>query len=351
MARDTLLVYGAYGFTGRLVLENLKARGIGFVVAGRDERRVAQVASELGSPHRVFALDDSRRLDRALSGIGVLLNAAGPFLRTTAPLLGACLRRGIHYLDLSGEVRPLEHAASLDADARKRKVMILPGVGFDVVPSDCLAVHLAHRMPGAQALTLSISGSNLLSRGSAFTFAEHAGIPVYVRKSGLLEPMLFRTQMRWVDFGFDIRPAIAVSWGDLVTAFRSTGIPDIEVYFEATTPRWMGISGNQYFGWMFRQPWMRSWLKAYASSVPEGPTSDARRRERVVIVGEASRSGRRVRARLTTPEAYTFTGTAAAAIVERVLGGLVAHGFQTPGALLGADFVLSLDGVCREDLS
>src|SRR5579864_9100664 len=162
--------------------------------------------------------------------------------------------------------------------------------------------------------------------------------------------MMFRTQVRWVDFGFAVRPAIAVTWGDLVTAFRSTGIRDIEVYFEATTPRLLGVAGNQYFGWIFKQAWAKSWLKAYASSVPDGPSSAVRNRERVVMVGEVSGNGRRVRSRLTTPEAYTFTGIAAAAIVERVLGGDLRYGFQTPAMLLGPDFVLSLEGVHREDL-
>jgi short subunit dehydrogenase-like uncharacterized protein len=351
MSTRTLLVYGAYGFTGRLLLENLRERGIPFIAAGRDERRVAAVASEFGAPSRVFALDDDVGADLALSGVDVALNAAGPFVSTTAPFLKACLRNRVHYLDVSGEVGPMDQAAQLDAKARSRDVMILPGVGFDVVPSDCLAMHLAKRLPNARELVLSISGSNLLSRGSARAFAEHAGVPVYVRKDGVLEPVLFRAQMRFVDFGFDTRPAIAVSWGDLVTAFRSTGIPNIEVYFEATTPRLLGVLGNQYLFWLFRTSRAKAWFKAYAETVPDGPTPEARRSETAVIVGEAFARGRRVRSRLVTPEAYTFTGIAGAAVVARVLDGAVATGFQTPGTLLGADFVLTLPGVRREDLS
>jgi short subunit dehydrogenase-like uncharacterized protein len=239
----------------------------------------------------------------------------------------------------------------MDGEAAARGVMILPGVGFDVVPSDCLAVHLARRLPGATSLVLGIAGSNLLSRGSAYTFADHAGLPVYVRKEGLLEPMRFRTQMRWLNFGAEHRPSIAVSWGDLVTAFRSTGIPDIEVYFEATFPRWFGVTANQYLGWMYRSKLAKSWLTAYADTMPEGPTLEQRRAERVVITGEAALGRHRVRSTVSTPEAYSFTGVAAAAVIERVLAGAVKAGFQTPGALFGPDFVLSFEGVDREDLS
>jgi short subunit dehydrogenase-like uncharacterized protein len=332
------------------LLENLRERGVAFIAAGRDDRRVAQVASEFDSPSRVFTLGDDTAIDRALSGVDVVLNAAGPFLSTTAPLLRSCLRNRVHYLDVSGEVGPLEHVASLHLQARSAGVMMLPAVGFDVVPSDCLALHLAKRLPSARELVLSISGSNLLSRGSARAFADHAGIPVYVRKRGRLEPILFRTQVRWVDFGSETRPVIAVSWGDLVTAFRSTGIPDIEIYFEATAARWTVIGLNQYFGWMMGSTWTRSWLKSYLSSVPEGPTPQKRTSENAIIVGEARDGRQRVRARLVTPEAYTFTGMAGAAVAERVLGGAIEPGFQTPAALLGADFVLSMPGVLREDL-
>ena len=351
MARAPILVYGAYGFTGRILLENLAARGIAFVAAGRNAERVRRVASEFGAASRVFDLDDEAATNRALSGVSLLLNAAGPFGATAAPLLKACLRKRVHYLDVSGEVAPLEYAASLDERAASRGVMILPGVGFDVVPSDCLALHLSRRMPEATSLVLGIAGSNLLSRGSAFTFAQHAGVPVYVRKDGALEAMRFRTQMRWMEFERERRPTIAVSWGDLVTAFHTTGIPDIEVYFEATFPRWLGVTSNQYLGWVARSPWAKAWLTAYASTMPDGPTPEQRGAERIVITGEASSGRRRVRATMVTPEAYSFTGVAASAIVERVLRGDIKPGFQTPAALLGPDFVLSLDGVERRDLS
>lgn len=351
MAKRSLLVYGAYGFTGRIVLEHLRRRGLDFVVAGRDEARARAAAAAFGVAHRVFSLDDARAIDRGLAGARVLLNAAGPFSSTAKPLLDACLRKRVHYLDVCGELAPLEHAASLDDAAKKRGVMLLPGVGFDVVPSDCLAVHLARRLPGATALSLGIAGMNLVSRGSAATFAEHAGTPVYVRKEGRLEPILFRTQMRWVDFGDGTRPVVAVTWGDLATAFRSTGIPNIEVYFESTLPRLLGVATNQLYGFMLRSEVAKSWLRRAAATLAEGPSAERRAAERVTLVGEATRNGRSVRSRLVTPEAYTFTGMTAAAVVERVFAGAVEPGFRTPGQLFGPDFVLSLGGVVREELS
>ena len=348
--RRTLLVYGAYGFTGRLVLEHLARRGIRCILGGRDARRLERLSAEMRAPFRVFGLEDAAAADRGLREVDVALNAAGPFVNTAEPFLRACLRNRVHYLDVSGELGALAQAAAMGDAARREGVMLLPGVGFDVVPSDCLALHLAKRLPQATELTLSVSGSNLMSRGSARTFAEHAGIPVFVRKGGKLEPLFLRTQLRFVDFGFDVRPAIAVSWGDLVTAFHSTGIPNIEVYFEATAARSWAIGYNQWFGWTLGSSGARAWLRGWLDSLPDGPAPEQRAADGAVIVAEARTRGRKVRARLRTPEAYTFTGAAGAAVIEAVLGGAAAAGFQTPASLLGADFVLSLPGVLREDL-
>jgi short subunit dehydrogenase-like uncharacterized protein len=349
MSQARVMVYGASGFTARLILENLEQRGIAFIVAGRNEQRIRAVAEAFRSKMRVFDLDDAATVERGLRGIDVLLNAAGPFGATTAPLIRACLHEGTHYLDVSGEVRPLELLARLDEAGRARGVMLLPSIGFDVVPSDCLAVHLAKRLPGAQELTLSISGSDLLSRGSALTFADHAGVPVFTRKEGALEPVRFRAPLRWTDFGDGYRLTLATSWGDLVTAFRSTGIPNIEVHFEATMPRLMGVAGNQYFGWMFQSPFARTLFREMAERVPDGPTRETRERHGARIHGEARRGAERVRSLMVTSEAYTFTAISAGAVVERVLAGDLRPGFQTPAALFGADFALSL-GATRQDL-
>jgi short subunit dehydrogenase-like uncharacterized protein len=156
--------------------------------------------------------------------------------------------------------------------------------------------------------------------------------------------------MRWSDFGDGYRPTIAASWGDLVTAYRSTGIPNITVHFEATVPRLLGIGGNQYLGWMLRPTGARAWLRELAELVPEGPTPQQRAARGARILGEARRGSQQVRSLVLTSEAYSFTGVSAAAVIERVLGGTVVPGFQTPASLLGADFALSV-GATLQDLT
>lgn len=345
-----LLVYGAYGYTARLLLEQLRALGVNFWVAGRSARRVADAALDWGAPSRVFSLEDPVEVARGLAGVEVLLNVAGPFERTIRPLLDGCLRAGVHYLDLSGEVEAFDIAAGADAAARARGVMVLPGIGFDVVPSDCLAVHLARRLPGAERLELHISLAPLISRGSAATVAAQLGRPVYVRRAGVLRPLMLRSQLRWVDFGGGVRPALAASWGDLVSAHHSTGIDDIQVFFEAHLRNAPSLLAQPLLAALPTPRWVAAALGRYIDRMPAGPGSAARRGQRSVIVGEVWRGRQRARSRLSTGEHYTFTARAGAAVVQRVLRGSRRGGFQTPGRLLGADFVMSFDDVVRQDL-
>lgn len=346
-----VLVYGANGYTGRLLLDELRARGVPFWVGGRDALRVASVAKQFGTPSRVFALDDAAAISKGLAGVQFLVNAAGPFLHTLRPLLTGCLRAGVHYLDVSGEVEPFEIAASSDGEAQRRSVMVMPGIGFDVVPSDCLAVHLASRLPGAERMELSISIPDLISRGSARTIAQHLGRPVYVRRAGVLEPIWFRSTMRWVDFGKGARLALGASWGDLVTAFHSTGISNIQVYFEASVGKAPGMIAAQMLAALPMTEWARPVMERYVSRMPVGPEPEERSGQRSVIVIDAWRGRRHARARLTTGEPYSVTAQVAARVIEHVLDGGWRAGFQTPGRLFGADFITTMPGVSREDLS
>lgn len=348
--RAAVLVYGANGYTAQLFLPRLRELGIDAIAAGRSAAAIGEVAGQFGLSHRVFGLDDPAIIDREIRGARLLLNAAGPYTRTAQPLIDACLRQRVDYLDLSGELEPLSYAASSGTIARELGVMLLPAVGFDVVPSDSLAVHLAARLPDAERLVLSISASNLLSRGSAATFVEHAGTYVHVRRDGVLEPIRFRTQTRFTNFGNGDRPTIAVSWGDLVTAYHSTGIRNIEVYFEATAFRWFAVTANQYWGWALRGGAAKSMLTQLTRILPEGPSEAERQRESSVIVGEAHRGHERRRTRLVVPEAYTFTAEIGCRVIEAVLRGQRRPGFQTPAGLLGADFVLGSPSVKREEL-
>ncbi len=286
-----------------------------------------------------------------MKDVAVVLCAAGPFSATSRPMADACIRNRVHYLDITGEIDVFEALAARDAEAKEAGVMLLPGVGFDVAPSDCLAAHLKRRLPDAIDLKIYLEGNANVSRGTAKTVIEGIAAGTRVRRGGRLVS-LDRAGTGSCDFGQGLKPTVQISWGDVSTAFRSTGIPNIEVQFEATPalkalarlPRFV----KSFLGLAF----MQSFLKARIDSQPEGPSDEARRSARGLLVGVArNEKGESVRSRLTTPEGYTLTAMIAVDIAKRVASGEFKPGFQTPSLAYGADYILGFDGVTREELN
>lgn len=345
------MIYGATGYTGRLVVQEAVRRGLTPVLAGRDASRLADLARPLGLDIRVAPIADARALARSLDGIQVVLNAAGPFSSTAAPVAAACLAAQAHYLDLTGEIPVFQALHQLDGAARDRGILLLPGAGFIVIPSDCLAAHVAGRLPGAHWLRLGISRSTLVSRGSARTMMELLDGCAHIRRDGRLDTLPWDRLDREINFGEGPRPALVVSWADVFTAYHTTGISNIEACLEVDSWERLSFQNSRRFAWLLRTPPWRMALEAQLSFLPEGPSSADRERDRRVLVAVAGDpSGRTVMSRLRTPEAYTFTAVAAVECVRRVLGGEVKSGFQTPAGLFGADFVLGFAGVERMDL-
>jgi short subunit dehydrogenase-like uncharacterized protein len=322
------------------------------VLGGRDAGRLARLGEELGGvPFRVASLDDPVGLDRALRDVALLLNAAGPFSRTASPLVNACLRSGTDYLDVTGELDVLDALSRRGAEARARGIMILPAVGFDVLASDCLLAHVARLARSARWLALGIRGLVHASRGSYRTLVEQAGRAVRIRRGGELVGTVPGALRRAFDYGDAPRDSLAVSWGDLVTAWHTTGIPDIEVYFEATLPVAAMLGVGRWWGPLLRTRTAQALLKAQAELLPAGPDAEARASHEVVLVAEAGdERGRLAAARLHTPEAYGFTARCAASVARDVHSGRRRSGFETPARLLGADFVTQLEGVRRVEL-
>lgn len=348
----TLLIYGANGYTGQLTARMAVEQGLRPVLAGRSEGPVRALAQALGLEHRVFPLDDAARVDGGLDGVTVVLHCAGPFSRTARPMVEGCLRRRVHYLDITGEIEVFEQVAALDSRARTSGVMLLPGAGFDVVPSDCLAAHVAARMPDARRLVLAIAPiGGAISHGTATTMVENLHRGGAVRRGGRIVPVPSGSLWRRFDFGRGPEPAMAIPWGDVSTAWRSTGIPDIEVYARASRS---AILGARVGGWLSPVlawgPVVRA-MKRRVDALPAGPTDEQRARGRSVVLAEAWREdGDGVASRLDAPEGYTLTAIASLAIAKRALAGDAPVGAQTPSLAYGASLVTSLPGVTITDL-
>jgi short subunit dehydrogenase-like uncharacterized protein len=352
------LIYGANGYTGALVARTAVQRGLRPVLGGRNRAQVAALATELGLPHCIFALDEPAVLEAELADVPVVLNCAGPFVHTHRALVDTCLRTGTHYLDITGELAVLRAIATRDAEARAAGVMLLPGAGFDVAPSDCLAAHLKGRLPSATQLTLALLPIGGWSRGTARTAVESLHTPGMIRQAGELMPVPPAWKTLWIDFGQGLVgkgwrgpvPAVSIPWGDVFTAHFSTGIPNIETYLAVPDAMARMTGVVRLSEPMLRWPIVKAVLRRAVESLPAGPDEVTRAAGFSVLWGEvADDAGRRAVTRLRTPHTYLLTALAALAIVERVLTGDVQPGYQTPAATYGPDLIMAIDGVVRQD--
>jgi short subunit dehydrogenase-like uncharacterized protein len=346
------LLYGSYGYTGALIADLAVKRGMRPILSGRDLIRLKTQADGLGLEYRPISLDDHVSLEVALKEVPLVLNCAGPFHRTFQPMTEACLQLGKHYLDITGEIVVFEALAGRNGDARQAGVMLLPGVGFDIVPSDCLAVHLKQRLPEATHLTLALNWSGGgTSHGTLLTAIEHLSEQGVVRKDGNLVQVALPGKTRQVDFGHGSRVAMNIPWGDVSTAYYSTGIPNIETYMVLPNPILRMRHLLRPFIGMAGKPFIQRFLRNIVMKSPPGPSEEARRRGRSRLWGEASDDfGQHVVSRMETPEGYALTIETALAVVGRALDGDFRPGFQTPALAYGAGFILGFEGVRREDL-
>jgi len=350
---DTFLIYGAYGYTGELIVEQAVKNGLHPLLAGRDEARLKILASKYRLDYRAFDLSDTAALESALQEVQAVLHCAGPFVHTFRPMVMACLRARKHYVDISGEIEEFEALAQLDNHAQQAGITLLPGAGFDVVPSDCLSVHLKQRLPSATHLRLYIRGVGAgVSRGKAKSAIENLHRQGRIRQNGKIVSVPAAWKVKPVDFGRGAVPTVTVGWGDVSTAYYSTGIPNIETYM--AFPR--RLVDFMYFsrlaGPLLYTRAAKSLLKwAIDTFLPPGPSESQRQRGLSILLGEVSNAeGRRAVTRLQTPEGYSLTAQTSLAIVQRILSGDFKPGFQTPGRLFGPDFILQFHGVERTDL-
>lgn len=323
---NPLLIYGATGYTGRMAADRAKALGLSFEIGGRNHVRMAALAAQLDVPFRVFDADADAA--SSLSGISVLLNFAGPFARTAEPLMRACIKAGVDYLDITAEINVYRLAEQMGAEAASKHVMLLPGVGWDVVPTDGLAVHVAKRVEQPFALSIALQVPGSMSRGSAMSVSEIMGAGIMARVDGALIATPDATP-RHFDFGDGPVLCVPLSFGDLVTGWHSTGIPNIAMFVH--------ISGNAF-------------PEGDLSQLLDGPTQAQREAHPAHAVVEVMGvDGVIARSVIETVNGYSYTPLAAVEAARRVLEGKRLSGFATPVKVFGGGFAESIEGTSITD--
>lgn len=340
------MIYGANGYTGELIAREAVTQGMEPVLAGRNAEAINALSRELGLPSRVFPLGKASEIARALQGINLVLNCAGPFSKTAFPMIEACLAANVHYLDITGEIEILEGVHYFDHEAKAAGVVLCPGTGFDVVPTDCIALMLKNAVPQASELALGFEVlSRDMSAGTAKTALEGFVKSGKVRRGGRIVDFPLGSGLTRIDFGNGEKLAMPIPWGDVASAYYTTHIPNITVYTPVSQKTALLARLSNLFAPILRSGPLRGWLATRIEKVARGPDAATRKATPSFVWGKATDAGGRSHEiRIKTLNGYSLTVYSALAIAQHLMTGACEKGCFTPAALMGEDFVLRLPG-------
>ncbi len=352
MNSTSFLLYGANGYTGELIARHAQQYDLHPILAGRRKEPIEQLAKKLDLQYLVFDLNDTDALIKALQEVKVVLHAAGPFQHTAKQMIEACLKTKTHYLDITGEIAVFEMIKQYDEPAKKAGIMLLPGAGFDVVPTDCIAFQLKKIMPDAIDLQLAFATlGGAPSHGTATTMAENLGESSAVRKDGKIIRQPLGKKGMWVDFGIKKLFVMSIPWGDISTAYTSTGIRDITTYIGVSRKTFKLLKFQWLFNWLLRTNFIKKYFKKKIDQRSAGPSDEQRSKAKSLVWGHVKNNiGQTATIRLVTPDGYTLTAYSALLITQKILQGNFKVGYQTPATAYGEDLVLEIPNVNREIL-
>jgi short subunit dehydrogenase-like uncharacterized protein len=352
--QESFLLYGANGYTGELIARFASQYQLKPILAGRRKETIEPLAQKLGLPFRIFDLNDQPALINALKEVKLVVHCAGPYDHTAEPVINACLQTGTHYIDLNGDLDVFEKIKGYDRVAKEKNVMLLPGAGFDVVPTDCLALWLKKKLPDATHLEIAfaIPGSKL-SRGTSLTTVLKLGEPGAVRKNGIITQEPVGKTGKTVPFiTADGKKknlfVMSIPWGDVSTAYFSTGIPNINSYTGIPKAAWFFNKGQVLFNWLLRTSFIRNLIRMIINKQSPGPDDTMRAKSVSLIRAQVwNAKGETLTAVMQTPEAYELTAASMLLVSQKILNGNFKPGYQTPATAYGEDLVMELEGVYR----
>jgi len=348
--KQSFLLYGANGYTGQLIAKMAKSYGLSPILSGRNEAKIRPLAQSLQLPYRIIDLNDTEKLHRVLSEVKSVLHTAGPFKNTASPMIEACIATNTHYLDITGEIGVFELAKLYHEKALFKNITIMPGVGFDVVPTDCMALFLKNKLPDAQFLKLAFASiGGAYSHGTSITMVDGLGEGGAIRENGKIIATPLGHKGRWVDFGLKKLFVMTIPWGDVSTAYYTTGIPNIETYTGASPKTFKLLEYQHLYNWLLKTSLVRNYVKRKINAKPAGPSDEERAKSKSLVWGEVENSnGEIIQARFTGPEGYTLTAHSSLIIMKKVLNDDFKAGYQTPANAYGEDLVLEIPGTNRE---
>jgi short subunit dehydrogenase-like uncharacterized protein len=349
MNSNSFLLYGANGYTGGLIAKYASQYGLQPVLAGRREDAIKSLADQLNLSYKIFDLTNTTQLVAALQEVKVVVHAAGPFADTARQMIDACLQTGTHYLDINGDIQVFEQIKSLDAVAKEKNIMLLPGVGFDVVPTDCMALHLKNKLPDATHLKLAFASiDGAVSHGTAMTIVNKLGEGGAARENGQIIKKPLGEKGMWVDFGTTKLFVMSIPWGDVSTAHFTTSIPNIESYMAVKPAAYKILKLQKLFNWLLRTEGIKNIIRKKIKQRPAGPDDDMRSKAKSLVWGEASNAkNETVTAHFACADGYTLTALSSLIIAKKVLEGNFKPGYQTPAACYGEELIMEIPGTVK----
>lgn len=333
------MIYGAYGYTGQLITHFAKRMGYSPVIAGRNHQKLHTFAEQVGLEARCFPLQTPAILEH-LQDIDLVILCAGPFIETALPMVQACIKTGTHYLDITGEIAVFEQLYAFRQAAEEAGVILCPGVGFDIIPTDCIAARLKSQMPQATHLKLGFDSYASVSQGTLKTVLTQLAKGGIVRKDGQIKSVPLAYKVEEINFGNGRKTAMTIPWGDVSTAFYTTGVPNIEVYVPASPKQIKRLKRMNYFRWLFKLSFIRNWAFRALRTSELGPSLKEREQTPVWVWGEISDAeGQMITLREKVMNGYTLTSRGAVEVAIYILRNQLKPGFYTPSRLYGAKLI------------
>jgi len=343
------LLYGAYGYTGKLIIKEALKNQLEPIIAGRNSKKLISLAKKYDLEYETFSLENSDEINSIIKNYDLLFNAAGPFKYTGEPLVKSCLKNSVDYLDITGEIEVFEKNFSYHEEAADKETAIISGVGFDVIPTDCMAVYISEQIENPVTLELGIAALSRSSPGTMKTMIESISKGTVIRKEGKLETIPLGKGKKKIQFQDKEREVYPISWGDVSTAFRSTGIPNITAYMPQPKQFKLAIKYNFLVRNLFKLKFIRKKAQKWVDKNVKGPTEEIRESSTAqVYVKVENKKGQKAEAWLLTPEAYKFTALSSVKCVRKVFEGEL-KGALTPAQAFGRDFVLQFPDTERCD--
>jgi short subunit dehydrogenase-like uncharacterized protein len=344
MMKNKILLYGANGYTGTLIARYAKDFSLTPILAGRKEADIKLLAEQLQLPFLIFSLDDKAALHHALNEVAVVIHAAGPFIYTAKQMVEACIATGTHYIDINGDISVFEMIKKYDTQAKAANVMLLPGAGFDVIPTDCLAQILQQQMPDATHLEIAfIPVGGQISHGTATTMAGKAGEGGVIRENGQFVKKPLGHAGKWITMNDKKFFVMSIPWGDVSTAFVSTKIPNIITYTGMKPSVYRMLQFQFLFNWLLRTKFIRSFIQKKINKAPAGPTDEQRAKAKTYLWARVQNAkGEEKTTMAVTADGYTVTYEGCLLITKKILEGNYKPGYQTPALAYGGNLVFEL---------